>query len=61
MSAQAGFDAGDGARSYSLNGSGTEEILLLSETSNVGTPGLWLFRVDGNATIEPAGKNHRRM
>ncbi|KAH8320608.1 hypothetical protein KR067_005779 [Drosophila pandora] len=50
--AQAGFVAEDG-RYYNLNGSGSENARFLSESTNLGVPGVWLFEV---APIEP-GQN----
>ncbi|XP_017118518.1 nidogen [Drosophila elegans] len=47
--AQAGFVAEDG-RYYNLNGSGSEDARFLSESTNLGVPGVWLFEV---APIEP--------
>ena len=46
--AQIGFNAGDGERFATLPGSRTEAVLNLNSTSNVGGPGLWIFRVDGD-------------
>ena len=48
---QAGFNAGDGMRYRLLPGSQTEAVRNLSFTSNVDTPGLWIFRVDGDSII----------
>ncbi|KAH8299746.1 hypothetical protein KR044_005465 [Drosophila immigrans] len=42
--AQAGFIAEDG-RYYNLNGSGSENARFLSESTNLGVPGVWLYRV----------------
>ncbi|XP_002089929.3 nidogen [Drosophila yakuba] len=42
--AQAGFVAEDG-RFYTLNGSGSENARFLSESTNLGVPGVWLFEV----------------
>ncbi|KAL7736227.1 hypothetical protein ACLKA6_002906 [Drosophila palustris] len=42
--AQAGFVAEDG-RFYNLNGSGSENARFLSESTNLGVPGVWLYRV----------------
>ncbi|XP_068146256.1 nidogen [Drosophila tropicalis] len=42
--AQAGFVAEDG-RHYNLNGSGSENARFLSESTNLGVPGVWLFEV----------------
>lgn len=41
---QAGFVSGDG-RYFNLKGSGTENVKYLTELSNNGKPGSWLFRV----------------
>jgi hypothetical protein len=46
--AQGGFNAGDGARFFSIPGSQTSAILNVYNTSNVGIPGVWTFRVDQN-------------
>ena len=53
--AQAGFSAGDGMRYFTLNGSGTDGVLSLNSTTNVGRPGVWIFQVDGDQVV-PAGK-----
>ncbi|ALC40596.1 Ndg [Drosophila busckii] len=50
--AQAGFVAEDG-RYYNLNGSGSENARFLSESTNLGVPGVWLYQV---AQIQP-GEN----
>lgn len=42
--AQAGFSSEDG-RSFALEGSGTEKIRFLTSSSNINTPGVWLYRV----------------
>ena len=44
--AKAGFDVGDGVTFFELPGSCTEDILYIDETSNMGEPGKWIFRVD---------------
>ena len=44
--ALAGINAGDGVRSVTLPGSGTEDIRNLTTTSNVGVEGVWMYRVD---------------
>ena len=53
--AQAGFSAGDGMRYFTVNGSGTDAVLSLNSTSNVGQPGVWIFQVDGDQVLS-AGK-----
>ena len=49
--AQAGFNAGDGERFFTLPGSGFREVLNLTSSSNVGRPGVWIFRVDEEEII----------
>ena len=61
--AQVGFNAGDGIRFASVPGSQTAEIANIEETSNVGVPGLWIFRVDENIVLagcseDPNGENN---
>ena len=46
--AQVGFNAGDGVHYFSIPGSQTAAIVNIDTTSNVGVPGLWMFRVDQN-------------
>ena len=46
MTASVGFHNQSRAPVYTLPGSDTEQVLLLSNTSNVGEPGVWVFRVD---------------
>ena len=50
--AQGGFNAGDGDRFYSIPGSQMAAILNVYNTSNVGIPGLWMFRVDQSTITE---------
>ena len=61
--AQVGFNAGDGVRFASVPGSQTADIINIDTTSNVGIPGVWIFRVDeeeiaigGMYSVEPSGK-----
>jgi len=51
--AQGGFNAGDGVRFFSIPGSQTAAIVDIETTSNVGVPGLWMFRVDQNSISTP--------
>ena len=51
--AQGGFNAGDGERFFSIPGSQTAAILNIFNTTNIGIPGQWTFRVDQNAIAEP--------
>ncbi|XP_022783567.1 sushi domain-containing protein 2-like isoform X2 [Stylophora pistillata] len=54
--AQAGFNAGDGKRFYTIQGSGSHDVINLPNKSNVARPGRWVFRID-NAKIEEGGCN----
>lgn len=56
--AQAGFNAGDGVRHYTVPGSRTSSIVNIETTSNIGVAGKYVFRVD-EATIvtPPPGKS----
>ena len=44
--ALAGINVGDGVNHVTIPGSRTSSILDIEETSNVGVPGVWIFRVD---------------
>ncbi|VDO61299.1 unnamed protein product [Haemonchus placei] len=50
--AEAAIMTNDISSSVSLPGSGTQGIEQLTQLSNVGQPGVWLFRIDG-PTIQP--------
>ena len=51
-----GFNAGDGARFFTLPESLFEvDVLNLESTSNVGIPGTYIFRVDQSEVILPPG------
>ena len=54
-SAQAGFNKGSEMNFYALPGSGTSEVLALSNTSYINMPGVWVFQVDGE-TISIGGR-----
>ena len=41
----AGISAGDGVNSEFLDGSLTPSIVNITQTSNVGIPGVWMFKV----------------
>lgn len=60
MHAQAGFDAGDGVRHFTINGSRTSSIVDIETTSNIGVPGKYVFRVD-DTTIDatPPGEEFK--
>ncbi|XP_060049584.1 sushi, nidogen and EGF-like domain-containing protein 1 isoform X2 [Erinaceus europaeus] len=46
IAAQAGFNAGDGQRFFSIPGSRTADMAEVEATTNVGEPGRWAFRID---------------
>ncbi|XP_065916878.1 uncharacterized protein [Dysidea avara] len=43
--ALAGINAGDGYNSYTIPGSQTPSIINITQTSNVGIPGVWIFNL----------------
>ena len=47
--ALAGINAGDGINSITIPGSLTPNILNVSQTSNVGISGIWMFQVNEGA------------
>ena len=49
--AKVGFDAGDGIRYFAVPGSWTAAIINIASTSNVGIPGMWIFRIDGQEVV----------
>ena len=47
--ALAGINAGDGVNNITIPGSLTPHIINITQTSNVGIPGVWIFKVgEGN-------------
>ena len=44
--AHVGFNAGDGIRFASVPGLQNDSIINITTTSNVGIPGVWIYRVD---------------
>ena len=44
--ALAGINAGDGEHFETIPGSRTASIIYIDKTSNVGVPGIWIFKVD---------------
>ncbi|XP_068136742.1 sushi, nidogen and EGF-like domain-containing protein 1 isoform X5 [Hyperolius riggenbachi] len=48
IAAQAGFNAGDGWRYFNIPGSRTDDIAGIANTTNIGIPGRWVFRIDDN-------------
>ena len=50
--ALAGINPGDGVSHFTIPGSDTSRMLDIEGTSNVGIPGVWIFRVDrGNNAV----------
>ena len=44
--ALAGINAGDGVNSITIPGSLTPSIINITRTSNIGIPGMWIFKVN---------------
>jgi len=44
--ALAGINAGDGENFEAIPGSQTSSIINIDKTSNIGVPGVWIFKVD---------------
>ncbi|XP_029988085.1 sushi, nidogen and EGF-like domain-containing protein 1 isoform X2 [Sphaeramia orbicularis] len=57
IAAQAGFNAGDGKRYFNIPSSRTADVVNVEETTNVGYPGRWVFRID-DAHVEVGGCNN---
>ncbi|XP_013363511.1 PREDICTED: sushi, nidogen and EGF-like domain-containing protein 1 isoform X2 [Chinchilla lanigera] len=57
IAAQAGFNAGDGQRYFSIPGSRTADMAEVEATTNVGVPGRWAFRID-DAQVRVGGCGH---
>ena len=51
--ARAGVNAGDGVRSVTVPASGTQSIINIASTSNVGVDGVWIYRVDAAEIVHP--------
>ena len=43
--ASAGFNAGDGIH-FTIPGSLSDDIINITDTSNVGIPGVWMFQIN---------------
>ena len=56
--ALAGIDAGDGINHVTVPGSRTSNILNIEETSNTGTPGVWMFKVGEGMSLLNANQKH---
>ena len=53
--ALAGINAGDGINNITIPGSLTPSIINITQTSNVGIPGVWMFQVDKGTYIYSHG------
>ena len=49
--AHVGFNAGDNINFFNVPGSQTPEIINITNTSNIGIDGVWVFRVDGEEIV----------
>ena len=49
--ALAGINAGDGINYITIPGSLTPSIINITQTSNVGIPGIWMFKVNEGIMI----------
>ena len=52
LHAQVGFDNADGVNYYQVPGALNQSVININETSNVGIPGKWVFKVDGAQIVE---------
>ena len=48
--ALAGYNAGDGLSSYTIPGSLTAQLINISDTTNVGVGGMWVFQFNEEIT-----------
>ena len=51
--AQIGFSAGDGINSLTLSESLTDQTVDIEGRSNVGVPGVFIFRIDSECNMIP--------
>ena len=49
-----GYNAGDGIISYTIPGSQTDAIIGVASVSNVGIPGMLVFRLDEDQVVFPS-------
>ncbi|KAG8508280.1 Sushi, nidogen and EGF-like domain-containing protein 1 [Galemys pyrenaicus] len=61
IAAQAGFNAGDGLRYFSIPGSRTADMAEVETTTNVGVPGRWAFRIDDAQKLKEKLKEKARL
>ena len=55
--AQVGLNAGNGVDFISVNGSLTNSIFNIDQESNVGCPGVFVFKVNGGFQQPESGRN----
>lgn len=53
--AQAGFNAGDRVNYHTIDGAGNDSVINLTQTSNMCSPGKWVFRVDSAQIVTDSG------
>jgi len=49
--AKAGFDFGDQETFYEVAGSCTDEVINITQSTNVGQPGKWVFKIDKQSDL----------
>ena len=54
--AQVGFNAGDGVNYATFPASRTADIINIASTSNVGTPGVWIYQINEETIVTSSGK-----
>jgi len=47
LKAVAGYNTREGNHSFSIPGSGTANIINITQTSNIGVPGVWILHGEG--------------
>ena len=48
--ARIGYSSIDGVNVFNVSESGTTAIINIAQTSNINTPGVWMFRISGEGT-----------
>ena len=59
--AQVGFNAGDGVNYAAVPASRTADIINIASTSNVGTPGVWIFQINEETIVTSSGKTNNSV
>lgn len=59
---QAGFNAGDGTTYFNMPESNKDAIINITSTSNIGSPGRWMFRLESANIVAPGcDKNGKKI